>query len=127
MVLKQSMSSLRCVLCLLLQLDQYNQRIQDKRELHYQEIRNLKKQGVWKRQPSLSQGISLLVLPLAGRHGRTKDANKSTFYYVINLTLLMFMLLCDKYLYTSIDRGIQGLSAMFNLALSWMIISFDLD
>ena len=37
------------------------------------------------------------------------------------------MLLCAKYLYTSIDRGIQGLSAMFNLALSWMIISFDLD
>ncbi|CAL8390687.1 unnamed protein product [Arctogadus glacialis] len=37
-------------------LDQYNQRIQDKRELHYQEIRNLKKQGGWKRRPSVSQG-----------------------------------------------------------------------
>jgi hypothetical protein len=51
-----------CMLCFLLQLDQYNQRIQDKRELHYQEIRNLKKQGVWKRRPSVSQGISVSLV-----------------------------------------------------------------
>ena len=80
MVLKQSMSSLRCVLCVLLQLDQYNQRIQDKRELHYQEIRNLKKQGVWKRQPSLSQGISLLVLQTAGWASRLDQGCKQKHF-----------------------------------------------
>ncbi|CAL8297627.1 unnamed protein product [Merluccius merluccius] len=37
-------------------LDQYNQRIQDKRELQYKEMRNLRKQGGWKRPPSVSPG-----------------------------------------------------------------------